>query len=279
MSADELAPALRAVLEAAQDRPGPRVFLTGAGISAESGIPTFRGAEGFWTVGSRNYRPQELATYAAFRRMPEAIWSWFLHRRWLYGSAVPNPAHVALAELESRLEDDFLLITQNIDGLHLSAGNSKQRTYQIHGDIRLSRCAGECSRTLRPIPQELQPWERGRRFDAAARELLTCPACGDWLRPHVLWFDEYYDEDWYRFESSMAAAAECGILVVVGTSGATNLPMQVAAMVAARRAPFVVVDPEDSVFSAMAKGNPMGHFAMGTAGRLVPAIVAALTAD
>ena len=277
MSESPLSPDLRDVLNTARGTPGPRVFLTGAGISAESGIPTFRGAEGFWRVGSVNYQPEELATYRAFSRMPAEIWAWYLYRRSMCQNAEPNPAHLALAELERDLRDDFLLITQNVDGLHLAAGNSLDRTYQIHGNISFTRCAQECSPTLRPLAEEFGAWNKDQPIDQNARERLTCPDCGGWLRPHVLWFDECYDEQWYRFESSMAAAQSCGILVVVGTSGATNLPVQVASLVASRGTPFVVVDPSPSPFSEMADANPLGCFAEGTAGELVPAIAQALS--
>ena len=276
MSESALSPGLRDILEVARGTPGPRVFLTGAGISAESGIPTFRGAEGFWRVGSKNYQPEELATYRAFTRMPAEIWAWYLYRRSMCKNAAPNPAHLALAELEEELGDGFLLITQNVDGLHLTAGNSLDRTYQIHGNISFTRCARECSPTLRPLPEQLGTWEKEQPMDPDSEKRLTCPDCGGWLRPHVLWFDECYDEKWYRFESSMAAAQSCGILVVVGTSGATNLPMQVASLVASHGKPFVVVDPSPSPFSAMADGNPLGSFAQGTAGELVPAIARSL---
>src|SRR6185312_3235449 len=113
----------------------PIVVLTGAGVSAESGIPTFRGKEGYWTVGSREYHPQELATHAAFTRMPWDVWAWYLHRRAVCRRAEPNAAHHALARLPCDL------ITQNVDGLHRRAGS---RPYAIHGDIDHMRCADDC---------------------------------------------------------------------------------------------------------------------------------------
>jgi NAD-dependent deacetylase len=274
-----LDPSISAVLHAADAAEGPVVFLTGAGISAESGIPTFRGAEGFWQVGSRNYQPQELATYSAFRSMPGEIWAWYLYRYAMCQSAAPNRAHVALWELETRLGDEFLLVTQNVDGLHLRAGNSAARTYQIHGNLDFVRCAGECSPELTRMPERFATWEKGRPLDDEAEQALTCTRCGDWLRPHVLWFDECYDEERYHFESSMAAAAACRLLVVVGTSGATTLPMHVATTVAQRGAAFLVIDPEPSSFSDMADANPRGCFLQGKAGEFVPKIADALSAD
>src|SRR5688500_16131370 len=109
-----LDPTLERLLDRAL-RPGARVvFLTGAGISAESGIPTFRGPEGYWRVGSRNYHPQEMATWEAFERMPEEVWNWYLYRRAVCLAADPNPAHHAVAALERSLADTFILVTQNV---------------------------------------------------------------------------------------------------------------------------------------------------------------------
>jgi NAD-dependent deacetylase len=264
----------RATLRSALTRKGPIVVLTGAGISAESGIPTFRGPEGYWQVGSQNYMPEEMATLRMFRRMPEEVWAWYLYRRSLCRQAAPNAAHEALARLEARLEDRFLLITQNVDGLHLRAGNSRERTYQIHGNIDYMRRETGHGEEILPMPDELLNWERGRPLDDRARDLL-CPG-GAWARPHVLWFDETYDEERYRFESSLMAAQRCALLIVIGTSGATNLPMQVGALVAQRGAPLVAVNPEPSPFTQMAEHLEQGHFLMGTAGDLVPEVVAAL---
>src|SRR5580765_1561727 len=136
----------------ALDRPGGVVALTGAGISAESGIPTFRGKEGYWTVGSREYHAQELATQAAFREMPWEVWAWYLYRRTVCRAAAPNAAHHALVELDARLPDRFALITQNVDGLHRRAGSPDARTFPIHGDIDLMRCARDCVVDRWPIP-------------------------------------------------------------------------------------------------------------------------------
>jgi len=266
---------IRATLESALTEDGPIVVLTGAGISAESGIPTFRGPEGYWQVGSRNYQPEEMATFRMFEKMPEEVWAWYLYRRSMCRAATPNPAHHALAELESALGDRFLLITQNVDGLHLRAGNSLERTYQIHGNIDYMRARTGHGEEILPMPDELLGWEKGKPLDDRARELL-CPN-GSWARPHVLWFDETYDEERYRFESSLLAANRCALLIVIGTSGATNLPMQVGAMVAQRGAPLVAVNPEPSPFTQMAERLERGHFLAGTAGALVPELAAALS--
>lgn len=249
---------------------GPYLWLTGAGISAESGIPTFRGEEGYWKVGSRNYHPQEMATWASFCRMPDDVWAWYLYRRAVCRAAPPNAAHEALARLEAAIGDDFLLVTQNVDGLHLRAGNSLKRTYQIHGNIDFMRRAGRESAAV-PIPESVgEDWSKGASLSDEARAQLRF-ADGAPARPHVLWFDECYDEEHYRFESAIRAAAECRLLVVVGTTGGTNLPIQVGMIAARRGVPIVVINPEENPFVSMASEEQV-LFLQGTAGRWVPEV-------
>ena len=257
----------------ALDGGGPIVFLTGAGISAESGIPTFRGPEGYWRIGSRNYQPTEMATAEAFARMPEEVWRWYLYRRGVCRAAAPNTAHRALVEVERRLGERFLLVTQNVDGLHLRAGQSPARTFQIHGNIDFCRCRAGCAPAVRPLPAALpEDWPAGRALTDAERPLLRC-VCGASLRPHVLWFDESYDEPLYRYRSALRAAEEAAALVVVGTSGATTLPARMCELVAARGAPLIVVDPEPTIFSELAERSARGRFLRGPAAALVPALV------
>ena len=275
--------------------PGPIVVLTGAGISAESGIPTFRGPEGYWRVGSRHYQPTEMATIEAFARMPEEVWRWYLHRRRVCRGAAPNAAHVALVELERRLGDRFLLVTQNVDGLHLRAGNTRARTYEIHGNIDFCRCASGCAPLVRPMPAAVEDAATGEAtgapadpttdaagtsaapLSAAVRAALRC-ACGTWLRPHVLWFDESYDEPLFRYVSSLRAAETAAALVVIGTSGATTLPTRVCETVASRGAPLIVVDPETTPFVTLAESSRRGLVLRGTASAIVPALAAELAA-
>lgn len=248
------------------------VVLTGAGISAESGIPTFRGVEGYWQVGSRNYRPMELATAAAFERMPDDVWGWYLYRRAVCRNARPNRAHLALVELERRLGDRFLLVTQNVDGLHLRAGSSAQRTYQIHGNIDFMRCTRQCTLEVVSVPDALgTAWDKGSVPGAEEKALLSCARCGAPSRPHVLWFDEYYDEERFRFQSSLAAVERADVLVVVGTSGATNLPTQMCHRARERGAMLIVVDTEPTSFSTLAERGS-GEFLRGTATELVPGL-------
>lgn len=244
--------------------------LTGAGISAESGIPTFRGPEGYWTVGSRVYMPQEMATLNMFRHDPLAVWQWYLYRLGVCLHAEPNPGHSALADMEHRLGDRFGLITQNIDNLHIRAGNSLQRTYQIHGNINYTRCSVQCNGDLRLLPDEVK--KQGSENTLTEKEVssLHCPDCGAWLRPHVLWFDEYYDEENFRFESSMALAGNTDLLIIIGTSGATNLPNQVANMVYDRGKTIIDINIEENPFTCLAENSPNGLFIKSPSALVLP---------
>jgi NAD-dependent deacetylase len=255
---------------------GRLVVLTGAGISAESGIPTFRGKEGYWTVGSSVYHPQQMATRAAFERMPDEVWRWYLYRRTVCRGAAPNPAHLALVRLEEALGDRVRLITQNVDGLHLRAGNSLARTYQIHGNIDYARCAGTCPLPPWPIPEALG----AAAGDGAPAEdevaLLRCPDCGGRARPHVLWFDECYDEPLFRFESSLRAASEAALLILVGTSASTTLPWHVVEIAAQRGAVVIDVNTDDNPFGELAASLPTGCALRAAAAATVPALVETL---
>jgi NAD-dependent deacetylase len=264
--------AVNATIDGALADGGSLLVLTGAGISAESGVPTFRGPEGYWTVGSRNYQPQELATAAAFARMPDEIWRWYLWRRSVCRAAEPNAGHGALVELEQGLGERFVLVTQNVDGLHLRAGSSPQRTLQIHGNIDFFRCARGCTSTLTPIPDAITPKSKNEPIHAHELALLKCPSCGGRARPHVLWFDEYYDEELFRAESAMAAAADAALLVVVGTAGATNLPQQIARRVARARRPIIDVNIDDNPFAELATSTG-GHALRGRACEILPQLM------
>ncbi|WP_248352357.1 SIR2 family NAD-dependent protein deacylase [Anaeromyxobacter oryzae] len=266
---------LAGILSEIRRRQGRVVVLTGAGISAESGIPTFRGVEGYWVVGSRNYMPQEMATRAMFDEAPEEVWRWYLYRFGVCKDASPNAGHHALVRLESALGDRFTLVTQNIDGLHRRAGS--RRVFCIHGDAAWVRCAADCGVGLLDLPP-FPPRTKDQPFTGDERRKLTCPRCGGWLRPHVLWFDECYDEANYRMDSALRAAGAADLLLVVGTSGATNLPMQIGQLVFMRGAAMVDVNPEENPFSELAERSPLGHFARGSACERLPEIVAALGA-
>lgn len=170
--------------------------MTGAGISAESGVPTFRGPGGLW----EGHRPEELATPEAFARDPEQVWRWYDWRRSLVAECEPNPAHHALADLERR-SPSFSLITQNVDGLHRRAGSTDPG--ELHGNLWFTRCTGcgDLREDLR-VPLPLLP---------------HCETCGAMLRPHVVWFGESLDPG--VLERAAGASAACDLFLIVGTSG------------------------------------------------------------
>ena len=248
------------------------VVLTGAGISAESGIPTFRGPEGFWTIGSRDYRPEEMATYRMFSQNPEEVWQWYLYRIGICRGAGPNDGHRAVAAMENLLGDNFLLITQNVDGLHLKAGNSLEKTYQIHGSIEFIRCGSDCTKEVLPISDKVTVKKKDEPLTAGDVEALKCSKCGSWVRPHVLWFDECYNEEYFKYQSSTEAAMKADMLITVGTSGATNLPMQVGGLVAGNGGFIVDVNPDRNPFSSIAEENG-GVFCQGKAGKILTEFV------
>jgi len=268
-------PKLERILSGVREARGNVVVLTGAGISAESGIPTFRGAEGYWVVGSQNYMPQEMATLEMFEQAPEEVWRWYLYRFGIVRHASPNPGHRALVDLERALGERFTLVTQNIDGLHRRAGS--QRVFCIHGDAAWVRCTAGCGVGLLDLP-DLGIRGKDDPFTAADRARLSCPRCRGWLRPHVLWFDEFYDEEHYRMDSALRAASAADLLLVVGTSGATNLPMQIGRIAYQRCAAMVDVNPEENPFADLAGRSDRGYFARGSASEWLPEIVKALGA-
>lgn len=172
--------------------------LTGAGVSAESGVPTFRGGNGLW----EGYRIEEVATPEAFRTNPTLVWRFYNQRRMGLATVQPNPGHYALAEMESTHFPDmrFTLITQNVDGLHRLAGN--KRVLEVHGNLRRTRCT-QC----RLIED---------RGTDALSDRPVCESCGGWLRPDIVWFGEMLPMD--VWEQAAQATAECDVFLVIGTS-------------------------------------------------------------
>ena len=247
--------------------------LTGAGISAESGIPTFRGPEGYWTVGSKAYHPQEMATLAMFRRRPDDVWQWYLHRATVCHEAAPNSGHRAIAAMQDLLGDRFTLITQNVDDLHRRSGSRSQQTFQIHGNLFQVRCAAACCPDLLPLPMDLIGRDKEVPLTDRERALLTCRRCGERLRPHVLWFDEVYDEAYFRFHSSLKTAATTRLLLIVGTSGTTNLPNQVAGMVYQNGGTIIDINPTPNPFSELARRSPGGAFIQQPSGSFLPELL------
>lgn len=181
-------------------------ILTGAGISAESGVPTFRGDDGIW----KKFKAEELATVDAFMGNPKLVWEWYLWRRQIMSEVGPNPAHKALVDMEN-LYDDFSLITQNVDGLHRMAGS--KNIYEVHGNISLNKCL-DCS----------QPYEGKINLDGG--ELPYCN-CGGKIRPDVVWFGEMLPAD--IISGAFTASERAELFFSIGTSAvvhpAASLPM------------------------------------------------------
>jgi NAD-dependent deacetylase len=178
-------------------RAAPRVtFLTGAGVSAESGVPVFRGPAGLW----RQFRPEDLATPDAFRRRPELVWEWYLWRRSVIRTCEPHAGHVMIADLE-RARPGVTVVTQNVDGLHQRAGSSSP--LEVHGNLWRVRCADGCGHTRDDRPGDTR------------QPALRC-SCGSWLRPAVVWFGEPLDRS--VLEAASDAVERADLLLVVGTS-------------------------------------------------------------
>lgn len=247
--------------------------LTGAGISAESGIPTFRGKNGYWTVGSEEYHPQEVATYRMFSRKPLEVWQWYVYRIGVCYKAQPNPGHMALVELETLFQNRFTLITQNVDNLHIFAGNKPENTLQIHGNIFFMRCSKECSKKVYPVPDNLTKRSSKDPIRKEDRSFFLCPSCNQLCRPHVLWFDETYNEEYFKLLSAIKIAQKTGLLITVGTSGATNLPNQIVREVLQKGGIIVDINIEENTFSSLALAEPKGFFMRESAGQALPAIL------
>lgn len=224
--------------------------LTGAGVSAESGIPTFRDAQtGLWA----RFDPLQLASPEGFRADPTLVWRWYAERRERVRSARPNPAHLALATAQARYEQ-FTLITQNVDGLHARAGSTE--VLELHGNILRSRCLEECGVVI-DVPEELPPGEPPR-----------CPRCGGQLRPDVVWFGEMLDPAVLERAERAARAAEA--MLVVGTSGlvypAAGLPL----LTRRHGGTVVIVNPDESDLDRIAD-----VCARAPAGEALPQLLAA----
>jgi NAD-dependent deacetylase len=240
--------AQRMVEAAGRLRSARRVLvLTGAGVSAESGVPTFRGPGGLW----RQYRPEDLATPEAFARDPLLVWEWYAWRRELIAPLRPNAAHRAIARLEARTPE-FLLATQNVDGLHTAAGSA--RVVELHGTIWRLRCTA-CARASEdrrvPLP-ELPP---------------RC-ACGGRLRPDVVWFGEALPDE--AVQRALEAAQAADAVLVVGTSSLVY-PAAALPRIARAAGAFVVeINPEATPLSEAADVS-----LRGPAASVVPALVEA----
>jgi len=203
--------------------PVDRLFiLTGAGVSAESGIPTFRGVNGLW----RNYRIEEVASPHGWRRDPRLVWEFYSMRRRVAASAKPNPSHFALAGLEKHLDDRLFLCTQNVDNLHEQAGS--RHVIHMHGELFKSRC-DSCTRP---------PFE-DTNFYEPPRELPGCE-CGGGIRPHICWFGEVP----FELDRIFRALDECTVFMAIGTSGVVEPAASFVAHVRGR-ARTIYVGPEE----------------------------------
>ena len=216
--------------------------LTGAGISAESGVPTFRGKDGLW----QGFRATDLATPEAFARDPKLVWKFYNWRRELLAPLRPNPAHEALVRLEGKVPQ-FTLLTQNIDDLHRKAGS--RNIVELHGNIWLVRCT-RCLRVARneevPVP-----------------ELPTCPECGDLLRPHVVWFGEALDP--VDLERAVDASRSCQVMLVIGTSAVVQPAASLALVARERGARVAEINLEATPYTHL-----LDAALHGKAGALVP---------
>lgn len=223
--------------------------LTGAGVSAESGVPTFREAQtGFWA----RFQPEDLATPTAFRRNPKLVWDWYAWRRELVAAAEPNPAHLALVEMEKRVPQ-FTLITQNVDGLHQRAGS--REVIELHGNITRTKCFEEDTVVASwPDTGDVPP---------------KCPRCGGLLRPDVVWFEEALPA--VALSLAFEKSAGCDVFFSVGTSTvvypAADLPFHSKASGAA----VVEINPNATPLTKQAD-----YVLTGAAGEVLPEVLKAL---
>ena len=218
------------------------VVLTGAGISAESGVPTFRGEEGLW----RNFRAEELATPFAFQRDPKLVWEWYDWRRNLIKPLYPNAGHKVIASVEQK-KSSFKLITQNVDGLHQKAGSVK--CVELHGNIWKTRCT-----------------EEGNVADNLGSPLKNIPPmceCGAILRPNIVWFGESLPVE--AIQSSYETVEICDLMIVVGTSAVVQ-PAASLPRIAKNAGAFVIeVNAEETPISDMVDDSYLGK-----AGEILP---------
>jgi NAD-dependent deacetylase len=216
-------------------RAGRIAVLTGAGVSAESGVATFRGADGTWN----HVNIEEVATPRGFERDPARVWRWYEERRASFRAAQPNPGHRALAELESRR--DVTLVTQNIDGLHQRAGS--RRVVEFHGSawrVRCTACGRAAGEERVPLP-ELPP---------------RC-ACGAPVRPDVVWFGELIPA--HAWSASIRAVETADAFLLVGTSAVVTPAADLAALALQREIPLVEVNLDPTPFSALAAASLRGR--------------------
>jgi NAD-dependent deacetylase len=231
------------------------VISSGAGISKESGVPTFRDAQdGLWA----KYDPGELASPQAFERNPDLVWSWYMHRLHMAMNAQPNPGHDAVAELE-QLVPQVVVLTQNVDGLHARAGSTD--IVELHGRLGRFKCFANCQGAPTYVDIATVPHDDDHAPD--------CPHCDSKLRPDIVWFGEILPSD--ALQRAYDLSASCDVMIVVGTSGVVQPAASLPTL--ARRAGAVVIEvnPEPSLITRDAN-----IFLQGKSGEMLPQLVAAI---
>lgn len=222
------------------------LVVTGAGISLASGIPTFRGTDP-GAVWKKDVT--ELGTVRYFYDEPEGSWRWYLQRfQSLLGKA-PNPGHTALVSLEDWCDQrqiPFLLVTQNIDGLHLAAGSRK--VIEVHGAARLVRCSSYGCKLAAPLGSlprsDISAQEEAFLQDPIREKVPRCPECGTFLRQHVLWFDEFYSEHKdYQWDKVLQASQDAKLALFIGTSFSVGVTELIVSEARKRRVPIYNIDP------------------------------------
>ena len=231
------------------------LVLTGAGVSAESGIPTFRGNDGYW----RNLDPTKLATPEAFARDPQLVWDWYCERRQRIRNARPNAAHEAIARL-AQCTDEFLLVTQNVDDLHKRAGVQAEKMVQIHGNIFVTRCSrcefsnGGRSGSPEPTGACVVQFMNGRLGSIAAtpRQQEEIPKCPAFMRPGVVWFGEQLPRNELERVEDFLDGGGCDVVIVAGTTATFGYIVDWALRGSRRGGQLIEVNPEETPLSRFA---------------------------
>ena len=234
------------------------LVLTGAGVSAESGIPTFRGKDGYW----RNLDPAQLATPAAFARDPKLVWEWYRERRNRIWNAQPNAAHAAITRLAQHA-DEFLLVTQNVDDLHARAGLPKEKMVQIHGDIFVTKCSRcDFGFTERKHDQEHPPLPRLRRTSEQEQEqgnvVPRCAKCDALMRPGVVWFGEQLPWNEVQRVETYLDRGTCDLVIVAGTTATFGYIVDWALRASPERFRGETYRSESRGYIALTIRNPTG---------------------
>jgi NAD-dependent deacetylase len=224
---------------------GSIVFFTGAGISAESGIPIFRGKDGIWN----KLKPEELANFDAFLRNPQMVWEWYEHRKQIINNSKPNPAHIAIAEMQNYLPN-VTVVTQNIDNLHKRAGS--KIVYELHGNIERNYCI------------KCHTFYNG---EIEFTDGIPKCKCGGLIRPDIVWFGEMLPQD--QFDAAEKASEQCGVFFIVGTSAVVYPAASLIYVAKQSKAYLIEINLESTEISGLVDES---YF--GPAGKVLPEIFA-----